>query len=164
MKKTGFTHDDKDNISVDWYTPPWIFESLGLHFDLDPSSPVGGVPWIPVSNIFTEKDNGLEQDWFGNVWLNPPYGRLTYSWLEKMHSYRNGIALVFARTDCAWFHDFCAKADAILYLKGRVKFVDGLGKTGNSGAGSGSMLIAWGADNVRALEGMSDKGLLVKLK
>lgn len=164
MNKTGFTHDNKDNLTVDWYTPPWIFESLGLHFDLDPASPVGGVPWIPVNNVMSLEDNGLLQDWYGNVWLNPPYGRETYKWLEKMHNYRNGIALVFARTDCAWFHDFCTQADAILFLKGRVKFVDGLGITGNSGAGSGSMLIAWGIDNVKALEQMSNKGLLVKLK
>jgi hypothetical protein len=48
--------------------------------------------------------------------------------LEKMHYHRQGVALVFARTDCKWFHDYVAKADAILFLKGRVKFVDGLGK------------------------------------
>jgi hypothetical protein len=82
--------------------------------------------------------------------------------LEKMHKHRNGVALVFARTDCGWFHDSVAKADAILFLRGRVKFVDGLGVTGGSGAGSGSMLIAWGADNVTALESMKDVGFLVR--
>jgi hypothetical protein len=77
-----------------------------------------------------------------------------------MHDHRNGIALVFARTDCAWFHDSVAKADAILFLRGRIKFVDGLGVTGGSGAGSGSMLVAWGQDNVKALEAMRDIGHL----
>jgi hypothetical protein len=78
-----------------------------------------------------------------------------------MHEHRNGICLVFARTDCKWFHDYVVKADAILFLKGRIKFVDGLGVTGEAGAGSGSMLIAWGKDNVEALKRMSAKGFLV---
>jgi hypothetical protein len=88
---------------------------------------------------------------------------MAWPWLKKMHSHRNGIALVFARTDCAWFHESVAKADAILFLKGRVKFVDGLGATGGSGAGSGSMLVAWGADNVDALESMQDMGFLTRM-
>ena len=65
------------------------------------------------------------------------------------------------RTDCAWFHDYVAKADAILFLKGRVKFVDGLGVSGGNGAGSGSMLIAWGRENVQSLLGIQNKGYLV---
>jgi len=31
MKKTGFTHDNVNNKTVDWYTPKWIFDELGLH-------------------------------------------------------------------------------------------------------------------------------------
>lgn len=158
-KAKGFTHDNKDNISVDWFTPSWIFEELGLEFDLDPASPEGGVPWIPTKAYYTEKDNGLLQPWTGRIWLNPPYGKHTSAWLEKMHHHRDGVALVFARTDCKWFHNYVAKANAILFLKGRVKFVDGLGATGGGGAGSGSMLVAWGLDSNMALARMAAKGL-----
>jgi hypothetical protein len=162
-KKMGFTHDNKDNISVDWFTPPWVFEELGLEFDLDPCSPEGGIPWIPAKRYYTKEDDGLVQPWVGRVWLNPPYGKFTGPFLEKMHSHRHGVSLVFARTDCRWFHDYAAKADAILFLKGRVSFVDGLGVTGGGGAGCGSMLIAWGEDCVDALRGMKKRGLLVTL-
>ena len=206
-KKQGFTHDNVDNVSVDWYTPSWIFNDLGIVFDLDPAAPSErvislkleeikkleahtqdpkdqrklelaknaceqllkhplfdkGVPWIPVRNVFDEVDDGLRQEWFGNVWLNPPYGKHTAKWLEKMHEHRNGIALVFARTDNNWFHDYVVKADAILFIKQRVKFVDGLGLTSGNGAGSGSMLIAWGSNNVIALEKMRNKGALWNL-
>jgi len=160
MKKNGFTHDNVDNLSVDWYTPPQVFDGLGV-FDLDPCQPVGGVSWIPALQYYTLEDDGLTSDWYGRVWLNPPYGKHTPQWLAKMHSHRNGIALLFARTDCAWFHDYVAKADAILFLKGRVKFVDGLGISSGNGAGSGSMLIAWGRDNVQSLLGIQSKGFLV---
>jgi len=136
-------------------------QDKGWVFDLDPASPVGGVSWVPALQYYTLEDDGLVQEFYGRVWLNPPYGKQTPNWLAKMHTHRNGIALLFARTDCAWFHDYVAKADAILFLKGRVKFVDGLGVSGGNGAGSGSMLIAWGRDNVQALLGIQSKGYLV---
>ena len=161
MKAAGFTHDNKDNTSVDWYTPPWVFEKLGITFDLDPCQPPEGVKWIPAKKTYSVLDDGLKQPWNGRVWLNPPYGKHTPAWLERMHQHRNGIALVFARTDCAWFHDSVAKADAILFLRGRIKFVDGLCATKGSGAGSGSMLVAWGSDNVAAIAGISGLGHLV---
>ena len=77
-----------------------------------------------------------------------------------MHIHRNGIALVFARTDCAWFHNYVIQADTILFVQRRIKFVDGLGKTSGNGAGAGSMLIAWGADAVAALKNMSKYGAI----
>lgn len=160
-QKLGFTHDNKNNASVDWYTPSWIFDRIGLRFDLDPCHPEKVIHWIPADNHFSIADNGLIQPWTGRVWLNPPYGKETSAWLEKMSVHRNGIALVFSRTDCAWYHKYVADADAILFLKGRVKFVDGLGLTGGSGAGCGSMLIAWGDEHVSALLGMRDLGHFV---
>lgn len=163
-KKGGFTHDSIDNKSVDWYTPKWIFDELGLKFDLDPCAPINGVPWIPAAKVYSLPQDGLALPWDGLVWLNPPYGKFTGAWLQRMNGrHRNGVALVFARTDCKWFHESVAKADAVLYLSGRVKFVDGLGVTGGSGAGSGSMLVAWGPIAFDALFGMRDRGLFVDL-
>jgi hypothetical protein len=182
-KKQGFTHDNVDNKSVEWYTPKWIFDELGIEFDLDCCAPAvgvfsnetlrkygvcpteynGGVPWIPAKQHYDIYTDGLVSEWKGNVWCNPPYGKFTPKWLERMSKHQNGIALVFARTDCAWFHDYCMTGDAILFIQRRVKFVDGLGITSGNGAGSGSMLIAWGDENVKALERMRDKGALWKL-
>jgi len=164
VKKAGFTHDNVDNKSVDWYTPKWIFDELGEVFDLDPCQPIEKIEWIPCKKHYSIIDNGLLQPWEGFVWLNPPYGKYTNDWLAKMDSHKNGIALVFARTDCGWFHDYIMKADAILFLQKRVRFVDGLGVTSGNGAGSGSMLIAWGERGVKALEKMKNRGALWNLK
>ncbi len=159
MKKPmGFTHDNIKNISVEWYTPPWIFEKLNIKFDLDPCHPSEKLSWIPVNKTISLPEDGLTSVWEGMVWLNPPYGKYTGDWLKKMHSHRCGIALVFARTDCLWYHNYVAKSDAILYLKGRIGFVDGFGVTGGSGAGCGSILVAWGSAAVEALIGMSNLG------
>lgn len=162
MLMQGFAHESQNAKSVDWYTPSWIFEDLGIQFNLDPCHPKERLPWVPVNKHYSIEDDGLSQEWVGNIWCNPPYGKETPKWLEKMHIHRHGIALVFARTDCKWFHQYVSKADAILFLKSRVKFVDGNGVTGGSGAGSGSMLVAWGSENVQALMRMCDKGFLVK--
>jgi len=150
--KEGFAHESQQNLTIDWYTPSWIFDFLGLEFGLDPCAPEGGVPWIPATYHYSLKDNGLIQPWHNHiVWLNPPYGKETPDWLCRMNQHRKGIAIVFARTDCAWFHDYAANADAIYFIKGRVNFVDIFGKTGGTGTGSGSMLLAWGEESIQAL-------------
>ena len=78
-----------------------------------------------------------------------------------MSDHGNGVALVFSRTDCQWYHDSVATADAILYLKGRVRFVDAKGGPGKSSPGAGSLLAAWGSDGVDALKRMSEHGHLI---
>ena len=157
----GFSHEDRHNKNIDWYTPSWIFERLGLVFDLDPCQPETPISWIPALKTFHLKEDGLSQPWHGLIWCNPPYGRHIPAWLNRMHNHRNGVALVFARTDCAWFHDYVAESDAILFLRKRIKFVDALGVTSGTGAGSGSMLVAWGDVAVAALERVSDLGYLL---
>ncbi|MCD6160929.1 MAG: adenine methyltransferase [candidate division Zixibacteria bacterium] len=165
MVQTGFTHDNVNNKTVEWYTPKWVFDSLGLIFDLDPCYPELYAPsWIPVRKTYNKTDDGLSKEWVGNVWLNPPYGPHTKTWLKKLYNHGQGIALVFARTDCRWFQDICIHADGILFLRGRIKFVDGYGKTGGSGAGSGSMLVAWGRDNAQRLYALKDLGFFVNTR
>lgn len=55
-----------------------------------------------------------------------------------------GIALVFARTETAAFHEHVwNKADAIYFLKGRIRFFNVNGKIGGS-APAPSVLVAYG--------------------
>ena len=123
MKK-GFTHESTYNESKEWYTPREIFTGLGMHFDLDPCSPGKDVvSWIPASQHYTFKDNGLITPWMGKVFMNPPYGSDTAKWFRKLALWGNGIGLVFARSDTKWFHEFIPMADAICFIKGRVQFV-----------------------------------------
>lgn len=157
-KAQGFTHDKKKNMTVDWWTPKWIFDILGLDFDLDPCAPEGGVPWIPAMLQYSLPQDGLIEPWIGRIWCNPPYGPHTGSWMQRMNEHRNGIALVFARTDTSWFHDSLVHADALVFLRRRIAFVDGLGKTSEGGAGAGSMLAAWSPECVNALRNFEALG------
>ena len=146
--------------SVDWHTPPEVFDKLDIEFDVDVAAPIGGVDWIPAKKYYTEQDDGLTQSWEGTVWMNPPYGKFTATWLEKFINHGDGIALVFARTDTLWFHNLAAKADAILFTKGRLAFYNNGVKGQN--AASGSLLIACGEKAVNALE-QSGLGLFIRL-
>ena len=142
----GFTHESTINESVEWYTPPYIFDALNILFDLDPCSPKqGGV--VPARHKFSlPEQDGLVEPWFGRVWLNPPYGKETGVWLRKLAAHGDGIALVFARTGTRWFQEVAAQASQICFISGRVKFISGA--TGELGAspGADSMLLAFGDD------------------
>jgi len=58
-------HEPCIGATDDWYTPPNIFDALGLIFDLDPCSP-GPAHWVPARKIYTKEDDGLVQPWSGN--------------------------------------------------------------------------------------------------
>lgn len=149
------TAEQKD----EWLTPPHIFKPLG-HFDLDPCAPKNA-PWVIADTNYTM--NGLSQFWRGFVWCNPPYGRETAKWLNKMKSHNNGIALVFARTDTNMFHNYVFKADAILFLKGRLTFYTIDGKKSSNRAGAPSCLVAYGKLAVERLKNSNLPGKLVYL-
>ena len=146
--------------SVDW-TPPSVFEKLDIEFDIDVASPVGGVDWIPAKKYYSKEDDGLSKDWQGTVWMNPPYGIATGSWLDKFVKHGDGIALVFARTDTRWFHNYALNADALLFTKGRLAFINPE-RSDTTTSASGSLFVACGEKSVKALE-QSKLGWFVRL-
>jgi hypothetical protein len=97
--------------------------------------------------------------WFGDVWLNPPYGRYIHKWMQKMSEHASGVALVFSRTDASWFQEYVFPvADSILFLKGRLNFCNAAGMRSLDNAGAPSALIAYGEENVNRLEDSGLKG------
>lgn len=147
----GAHHRATEGETNDWYTPPLVFDALGVRFDLDPAAPPGGVPWVPAERHYCEADDGLTQPWDGRVWLNPPYGPHTAAWLRKLAAHGDGIALVFARTDTAWFHETVPSADVVCFLEGRLTFVTAAGERAKHNAGAPSMLVAWGGPCAEAV-------------
>ena len=159
----AFSHETVgEGATNDWLTPPHIFKALGP-FDLDPCASVDQ-PWDTASHMICPPDDGLVIPWRrGRVWLNPPYGKETYLWLNKLAEHGNGIALTFARTETKGFvSSVWEKADLLLFLHGRVKFrVPVTGEPGKTNAGSPSVLIAYGAENMNALRMSGLEGTLV---
>ncbi|MGR8809995.1 DNA N-6-adenine-methyltransferase [Leuconostoc citreum] len=112
---------------MDWETPQLFFEKLNkkYKFDLDACASEDN---HKVDNYFTEEDNALTKLWNGNVFVNPPYGRELYSFVEKSYSEhirdnnRFIVLLIPARTDTKYWHEFIQGKATIKFLKGRLKF------------------------------------------
>lgn len=64
--------------SVEWYTPPKYIEAarnvMGS-IDLDPASCWAAQETVKARAYYNADENGLVLPWYGNVWLNPPYGK-----------------------------------------------------------------------------------------
>ena len=135
--------------SVEWETPRDLFDRLNevWRFDLDVASSHANAL---CESHYTAEDDGLAQDWGGHrCWMNTPYGRVLADWVEKAYreSQKPGtivVALIPARTDTRWFHEYVANGRSTEYtlLKGRLKFaIDGVPQ---QSATFPSMLVRWG--------------------
>ena len=126
-----------ENIAVmfssktnDWSTPQDFYDELNneFGFTLDPCADEYN---HKCNKYFTEGDDGLLQDWGGEiVFCNPPYGKAIKDWVRK--AYIEGckpnttvVLLIPARTDTQYFHDYIYHdAKEIRFIKGRLKFGD----------------------------------------
>lgn len=110
-----------------WYTPAWVFDGLGLTFDLDVSHPSDPLPWIPARERYTVADDGLTQPWFGLVWCNPPYSAPT-AWCRRWAEHPDGCILL--RADLSTSGPFAAfrAATSMWVPSKRLQFVNGHGE------------------------------------
>lgn len=162
MKGIGGHQRAYQGRTDEWLTPPEIIKTLGP-FDLDPCSPVNR-PWDTASVHYTVEDDGLSKAWVGRVWLNPPYGPETGKWLQRLAEHGCGVALIFARTETEMFHSWVwEKANAMLFLRGRLHFHTVSGKRASFNAGGPSVLIAYGRPNVERLKESGIAGRFVSL-
>lgn len=127
---SGMYSSDK----LDWETPSEIFGPLNdeFHFQLDVCATH---ETAKCSDYFTPDDDALSHDWaiWDTCWMNPPYGRQIAKWVRKAYeeSQRGAtvVCLLPARTDTAWWHDYCMKGE-IRFLRGRIYFLqNGVRKT-----------------------------------
>lgn len=131
-----------EGATNEWLTPPSLIQALGT-FNLDPCSPIKR-PWDTAEHHYSELDDGLKQQWYGRVWMNPPYGPHAKHWLRKMAAHNNGVVLIFARTETQLYFDYVwGKVSGILFIKGRLKFHLVDGSVGPQAAGGPSVLLSY---------------------
>ena len=109
-----------------WATPQDFFDELNkeFNFTLDPCSTHENAK---CEKHYTVEDDGLSKDWTGEtVFCNPPYGKEIGKWVKKCMESVGGarVALLPARTDTRWFHDYVYGRAEIRFVKGRLKFGD----------------------------------------
>lgn len=150
--------------SVEWLTPPELVRALGA-FDLDPCAHPDQF-YRTAATMIAPPTDGLSGDWWGRVWLNPPYGHgVLVKWIKRLASHGDGVALVPARTEVEkWFFPYVwESATALLFRRGRIYFHRPDGSTlGN--AGHGSVLVAYGEQNATALRSSGISGQFITLR
>ncbi|HEY5410913.1 MAG TPA: DNA N-6-adenine-methyltransferase [Caulobacteraceae bacterium] len=165
-QKAGMgAHQGSRPITTTWLTPPGIIQALGgaESFDLDPCAHPG---WPTARQGYSLPTNGLAAEWFGRVWLNPPYTTEEIArWLGRLAEHGRGTALIFARTETEAFHRFVwERATGLLFLAGRLNFHLPDGRRAGANAGAPSVLCAYGQDDLERLAASDLRGALTPLR
>lgn len=108
-----------------WATPERFFAGLNrrFRFEIDVCASSDNAK----CSFFTESEDGLSRPWAPHrCWCNPPYSDIG-PWAKK--SYQEALhgslvaMLVPPRTDSLWWHQYALRADLLLWVQGRIRFV-----------------------------------------
>lgn len=109
-----------------WVTPQVTFDELDREFGFQ-TDVCAIAENAKCADYYTPEQDGLQQNWRGVCWMNPPYGREIGKWVRK--AYESSLAgatvvcLVPARTDTAWWHDYAMRGE-VRFIRGRLRFSD----------------------------------------
>jgi ParB family chromosome partitioning protein len=154
-REGGGAHVSYNTGENEWYTPPEYIlsarEVLGS-IDCDPASSDKANETVQAETYYTKDNSGLDKEWSGNVWMNPPYsGSLIKKFIDRYAdqvtsgSIAAGLVLVNNATETDWFCRLVSVSDAVVFTDRRVKFLD---PQGNPGAPLQGQAILYYGDNV----------------
>ena len=136
---TGFYSSRTAMSSLDetWATPKKFFQELNeeFQFTLDAAALKSSAlceSWYGPDHDDPNRRDAFQCDWHKeskSIYLNPPYGRGIGKWMAKafQEAQLGGglvVCLVPARTDTAWFQDYCLPQE-VRFIRGRLKFNNG---------------------------------------
>ena len=131
-------HVSYNTGNSEWYTPLDYIElarEVMGSIDLDPASADIAQRVVKADVYYTQETDGLSHEWFGNVWLNPPYAselivKFVARLISELENIKQAIVLVNNATETEWFGRLANDAMAVCFPKGRVKFYAPDGSTG----------------------------------
>lgn len=152
---------------VEYYTPLPIIEAarrtLGF-IDLDPASSAIANARVKAGAFFTEADNGLSVNWFGNVWMNHPFGRIENpKWVSKIESefksarVSAACCITFACTSERWFQPLLRRPQCFLSPRTNYELPDG---STLRGVTKGSVVTYFGHDPSRFAREFEELGVV----
>lgn len=149
----------------EYYTPAPIVEAARTamgSIDLDPASSATANLRVKAKDIFTEADDGLTKMWWGNVWLNHPFGRVQNPlWIEKVvdewaeSNFAQLCCITFAATSEKWFRPLLGHVQCYLYPRTNYHLPDGSLKRGVT---KGSVVTYFGPNQDRFQEAFMGLG------
>lgn len=129
------------SASNEWETPKDFFAAVHaeFHFTLDAAATKEN---RKCERYYDAKADGLSKSWANEtVWCNPPYGTALPKWVRKCHDeaeHATVVALIPARTDTRWFHDYIYHKAEVRFIRGRLRF-----SGSKNSAPFPSMLVIW---------------------
>ena len=115
----------------EWSSPRELVEPIAdalNGFDLDPCSGAEQSPF--AADTYTAEDDGLEQSWYGRVWVNPPYSAMSEWTAKATTETRDGDAetvvyLCKGDSSTAWWQRAATAATLVCAIDHRLSFGDG---------------------------------------
>jgi phage N-6-adenine-methyltransferase len=149
----------------EWSSPRELVEPLNDAiggFDLDPCSGAEQSPF--AADTYTEADDGLAQEWFGDVWVNPPYSEMA-DWTEKAAAEvkrGNADSVVYlckGDSSTGWWQSGAEQTAAICAIDHRLKFGDG-----ENSAPFASHIFVFGDIDDAVRDELTNHGLLLEVQ
>jgi phage N-6-adenine-methyltransferase len=138
----------------EWYTPARYVEmarDVMGEIDVDPASNDHAQKTVRAASYYTAETNGLDKEWHGKVWMNPPYSNpeiqnFVAKLIEEFKSGRCTEAIVLTNNagDTAWSHALKAAASRWCVTRGRIRFES---LTRESGAGAMGQIFYYFGDD-----------------
>lgn len=153
--------------SNEWYTPSRYIEAARAvmgSIDVDPASNDTAQEVIQAGAYYTAETNGLNKDWPGRVWLNPPYGGLSAPFVERLiNQFNSGItteAVVLVNANSTETNWFSPLWDYVLcFCDHRINFETPGGA--DNGSTHGSVFIYLGGNKHKFYENFNQFGYVV---
>lgn len=125
-------HVARASGKIEWYTPIWLLDEVRYvmgDIDLDPASCAEANRVVKAKKYFSLDDSGLDKEWRGRVYMNPPYARklidaFAFKFAEERiaGNVREACVVVNNATDTEWFQLMAVCCNRMCILKGRVSF------------------------------------------
>jgi len=113
-----------------WSTPQPVFDKLNAEFEFQID--VCADPENAKCEDYYTRERGLQEEWTGMCFMNPPYGRgkLIDPWIAKAHevawrSEASVVCLIPSRTNPPWWHTYVMQATEIRFVLSKLSFSGG---------------------------------------